>query len=250
MSNSATTQVNETNKKEEKKPVRINVEQHLTFSPNTESMFINTIELEQIVDEVFGPVFRDYVGCKVSLNAGNLVNPNIPLNELYVTIYLAERENVKLPMVNVIPRNNKGNSKVESLMKMSGAGAGRMYEVTPETYEALDEFRFFPNNKVNANFWAAMTSEMAHTIGFTASYNQEIVACITGLSLDAILNKAYGNRTEEGIFQYQAKAVQIVANASGEYLVQITKLDVNKLEDLRRQLGGPVQRTEFHQYVR
>lgn len=250
MSNSANTQVNETNKAEEKKePIRINVEEHLKFSPNTECKFINTIELEQIVDGVFGPVFRDYIGCKISLNAGSLTNPNIPLNELYVTIYLAERKN-DAPMTNVVRRINKGHSKFESLMKMSGSDAGRMYEVTPETYEALDEFRFFPAQKVNANFWAAMTTEMTYTLGYTASYNQEIVACVTGLSLDAILNKAYGNRTEEGVFQYQAKAVQIVANASGEYLVQITKLDVNKLEDLRRQLGGPIQRTEFHQYVR
>ena len=111
MSNSANTQVNETNKAEEKKePIRINVEEHLKFSPNTECKFINTIELEQIVDGVFGPVFRDYIGCKISLNAGSLTNPNIPLNELYVTIYLAERKN-DAPMTNVVRRINKGHSK-------------------------------------------------------------------------------------------------------------------------------------------
>lgn len=249
MSNVATTQKTET-ATEKKEPIRIQVQEHASFIPNTESSFINTIEIEQIIDGVFSEAFRDYVGCKISLNAGNLANPNIPMNELYVSIYLAERKNGNEPIVNVIPRNSKGHSKIESLMKMSGSNAGRMYDVTEDTYEALDEFRFFPGSKVNSKYWEAMTSEMVHTIGYTTSYNQEIVACITGLSLDAILNKAYGNRTSEGIFQYQAKAVQIVANSTDAYLVQITKLDVNKLEDLRRQLGGPIQRTEFHHCAR
>ena len=82
------------------------------------------------------------------------------------------------------------------------------------------------------------------------SYNQEIVAYITGLDLEKIFSEIYGTRTDEGVFQYQALPVQIVANASGEYVLQITQLDVNKLNDLRKSLGGPVERAEFHQYIR
>ena len=126
---------------------------------------------------------------------------------------------------------------------MSGQNAGRIYDVTPETYEALDEFRFFPNRKTN---WNYLTSEIVSNFGFSGTYNQEIVACITGLDLEKIINKIYGTRTEEGIFQYQAAPVQIVANVNGEYVVQITQLDMRKLDDLRKSLGGPVLSAEFH----
>ena len=99
---------------------------------------------------------------------------------------------------------------------MSGASAGRMYDVTPETYEALDEFRFMPQRKTN---WNLLTNEMMSNFGFSGTYNQETVVQITGLDLEKIINKIYGTRTEEGVFQYQANPVQLVANVNGEYVV-------------------------------
>ena len=80
-----------------------------------------------------------------------------------------------------------------------------------------------------------LTSETCSNFGFYGATNQEIVVCITGLDLEKIINEIYGERTDEGIFQYQATPVQIVANVNGEYVVQITQLDVRKLDDLRKQ---------------
>ena len=245
--------VNTTENTEKKEPVRINVETPLPFDSNIKSCFMNTIELAEIVDSLFGDSMRDYVGCKISLNNGDVpqhIAMEIPMGKLYVTLYFKDCSKTSTaPIANVTSRSvGSGNTnKFASLMKMSGTNAGRMYEITKETYEALDPFRFFPNRKAN---WNYLTNEIVTNFGFNTAYNQEIVACITGLDLEKMINMVYGSRTDEGIFQYQANPVQIVANASGEYVVQITQLDVQKLEDLRRSLGGPIARTEFHPYNR
>ena len=254
MSNMANTQ-NATNTvdKDEKTVKTIEVTENLPFDANIKSCFINTIELATVIDNLFGPAMRDYVGCKISLNNGDVPQhllSDIPMGKMYVSLYFKDRSgmNDNCPITNVISRiASKGKTKFDSLLKMSGVSAGRLYDITPETYEALDEFRFFPQRKTN---WHMLTNEVVSNFGFIGASNQEVVACITGLDLEKIINKVYGTRTEEGIFQYQVAPVQIVANVNGEYVVQITQLDIRKLEDLRRSLGGPVNRTEFHQYAR
>lgn len=243
-------------KTEEKKVIRkIEVSEPLPFDANIKSCFMNTIELAGIVDNLFSSAMRDYVGCKISLNNGDVpanAAMDIPMGKLYVNLYFKDRSNLVPDDNGMIPNvtrrsESKGKSKFDSLMKMSGVSAGRMYDVTPETYEALDPFRFFPNRKTN---WNILTTEIYSNFGYAGSYNQEIVACITGIDFEKVINAVYGTRTEEGIFQYQAAPVQIVANVNGEYVVQITQLDITKLDDMRKSLGGPIARTEFHQCVR
>ena len=228
---------------------KIEVEETLPFDANIKSCFINTIELASVVDNLFCPAMQDYVGCKISLADGSLpdiLKAEIPMGKLYVSLFFKDRSGSgdNCPIKNVTPRSlSKGKTKFDSLLRMSGQNAGRIYDVTQETYEALDEFRFFPNRKTN---WNYLTSEIVSNYGFSGTYNQEIVACITGLDLEKIINKIYGTRTEEGIFQYQAVPVQIVANVNGEYVIQITQLDMRKLDDMRKSLGGPVLSAEFH----
>ena len=255
MSNEASTQAkaNVDKTTEEKKPTKIEVEEVIKFDANIKSCFINTIELASVIDGLFAPAMRDYEGCKISLNDGRIptiISNDIPYGALYVSLYFKDRSgsNEECPIRNVVVRSNtKGNTKMESLRRMTGAAAGRMYDITPETYEALDEFRFFPQRKC---VWSNLTSEIVSNYGYSGTYNQQIVACITGLDLNKIINAIYGNRTDEGIFQYQVTPVQFVANVNGEYVLQITQLDVHKLESLRRSLGGPISTNEYHQCIR
>ena len=248
MSNVATAQ-NATTEEKKKTIPKIEVEETLPFDANIKCCFINTIELASVVDNLFCPAMQDYVGCKISLADGSLpdiLKPDIPMGKPYVSLFFKDRSNAgeNCPIKNVTPRSqSKGKTKFDSLLRMSGQNAGRIYDVTQETYEALDEFRFFPNRKTN---WNYLTSEIVSNYGFSGTYNQEIVACITGLDLEKIINKIYGTRTEEGIFQYQAVPVQIVANVNCEYVIQITQLDMRKLDDMRKSLGGPVLSAEFH----
>ena len=167
---------------------------------------------------------------------------------MYVTLYFKEMPDNKEGYANVTKRADiSGKNRFGILMSMSSQSAGRMYDINEETYETLNKFRFFSARKAN---WNNLTGEIASNFGFVNSYNQEIVAFVTGLDLEKIFSEIYGTRTDEGVFQYQALPVQIVANASGEYVLQITQLDVNQLNDLRKSLGGPVERAEFHQYIR
>ena len=262
MSNVATTQttnedvkkdVNETPEVETKKVIKgIEIAHTLPFDSGIKTCFINTIEIASIIDSLFCPAMRDYIGCKVSINDGSvppyfmpdIFRTDIPYGKLYVTLFFKDRSNSgdKCPIENVKIRANSGKSKFDSLLIMSDRNR-RTYDITPETYEAIDDLRFFNNRKTN---WNNLTSEISSNYGYIGTYNQEVVACITGLDLEKIINKIYGSRTDDGIFQYRVVPVQLVANTTGEYLVQITQLDVTKLNDLRRSLGGPIDRTEFH----
>lgn len=250
MSNSANTQA--LTEKAENKITKIKVTEKLEFEANTKVRYLNTIELSSILDSMFSGAMRDYVGSKITLMDGSAphLTDYVPMGKFYVSLYFKDRSasKDKCPIENVILRSagTKG-SKYNTLMHLNGMSSGRQYTITPETYEALDEYRFSPNRKVN---WNNLTSEIATNFGYYGSYNQEIVACVTGLDLEKIITEIYGDRTEDGVFQYQAEPAQIVANTNGEYVIRITQLDVNKLSDLRKQLGGPINSGEFHQCVR
>jgi hypothetical protein len=238
--------------KKEKGRTKLEVEDFIKFDPNIESAYVNTIELRETVACLFKPAFRDYADCKVCLNTGDVpqaVAADIPIGSLYVKLYFRPNESrSEKAIANIVGRNrSEGRSRFDSLCRMSGANSGRTYDVTTETYEALDDFRFFNRRKAN---WNNLTSEVVSQYGYSVSYNEEILVEITGISLEAVLNKVYGERTDEGWFQYQASPVQCVANVGGEYVIQITKLDMKKLDDLRKQLGGPVQHTGYVQIMR
>jgi len=237
---------------EEKKKKTIDVIELLKFEANTEVAFVNTIEATEIINNLFGNVLRDYCGSKICLNDGTnpTLNSIVPVGKFYVNLYFRMNDTDTSDAIpNLVSRaaSVNGKSRYDILRNMTGLSAGRAYEFTPETFEALNEFRFAPERPFN---WNNVTTELTSQYGFPGSYNQEIIACINGLDFEKILNKVYGTRTEEGIFQYQAVPVQFVANASGEFVMQITRLDVRKLEDLRRSLGGGVTRTEFHSFIR
>ena len=246
-----TTTTTTTVKEEKTEPVRIKLltQEHIQFDPNIESCFMNTIEVCTLIDDIFSQSFRDYAGCKIATNNGSvpMIQSEVPYGALYVSLYFKPNAGDG-PIANIEKRiSGRGNSRFESLKKMSGMNSGRTYEFTTGTYEALEEFRFFKKTRPN---WNAMSFETAASFGYATSYNQEIVAYITGLSLEEILNFAYGTEENGKRFQYQAVPVQLVAGKPDEYVLQITKLDISKLNGLRRTLGGPIQNTEFHQYVK
>lgn len=241
----------------QKEPTRIHAVEILDFKSNVESMHKNTIELTEIVSSLFKNAFRDYVGCKIRVNTGNInelpnfVQNEIPLGRLYVSLYFKDRSNdpdrADCPIKNLKLRytaNSEGRSIFNTLNAISGKNAGRMFEVEEDTYEALDPFRFFPNRKTN---WNLLTIEKSSVYGFNVANSQENLVEITGLDLEKILSEVYGTRSEEGVFQYQAVPVQIVANVNGEYVVQISKLNVNTLNDMRKQMGGPLTKVEYHE---
>ena len=243
----STQEVNKTKNEEEK--FDISVQKKFPFDANIKSCFMNTIEAAEYVDALFGAVLRDYVGCKINYNDGSdpRLSNEVPIGKMYVTLYFKEMPDNKEGFANVSKRaDTSGKTRFGILMSMSSQMSSRMYDINEKTFDILNKFRFFSTRKAN---WNNLTGEIASSFGFVNSYNQEIVAYITGLDLEKIFSEIYGTRTDEGVFQYQALPVQIVANASGEYVLQITQLDVNKLNDLRKSLGGPVERAEFHQYI-
>lgn len=251
---------NATVKKEEKKPLSIELVEPIEFKSNMGCMIKNTGEVAKIVDCLFGPVMRDYIGCKVALNNGQLVGPlssEVPLGRLFVSLFFKDRSktNDKDLIPNVALRGahddktedgKKKRNILGTLNRMSGSNVGRMYDVLNETYELLDKYRFYPNRKVQ---WSTMTTEIVSDYGYPGTYNQEIVVQISGLDLNRILCDIFGGKTAEGNFQYDSSVINYIRYSNADLLVQITRLDVDTLGEINHSLGGPVERVEFHQYA-
>lgn len=266
--NANNTQETTKNEVQMEKPATIEVLEKLKFESNLKSYFANTIELCELINAVFGSNFRDYSGCTIKQNTGNMLvsaASYVPMGKFFVTLFFKPNADFEgaIPNITLKSAKGKGSTKFQSLMYMSAMQSGRQYEVSQETYEALEEFVFpmakqafaHRNDKETGKIiiskkWDQMTFETISNFGYNASMNQEVVVAITGLDLEAIIAKVYGDHDADGRYQYQAVPVQIVANAPDENVLQITQLDTNKLNALRKSLGGPISRTEYHEFIR
>lgn len=244
MSNNAAATDAKVNKKNPEFKIKV---EPINFDCNTKTCYTNTVEVCETIDAMFSEVFHDYYGCKISINSGNMVGPvnrEVPPNALYVSLYFKDRGNANGSAVkNIVRRNAEKPVNQYRALRMISTASGRMYDVTPDTTAALDEFRFFSGRRLDN--WDCFITETVNSFGYGMP-SEEGLVCITGLSLDAIINKIYGNRTEDGIFQYQVNVVQLLLNSRDEYVLHIVQLDVNRLEQLRRSLGTPMTGNGFH----
>ena len=263
-------QVTENNKEE---TCHIEVKEYYEFKPIIEHMIINTIELSEIINGFFGGIMRDYYGCRIKIANGNNVfmmnneeKSNIPLNSLYVELYF--RDNSKdrsgaypIETINYksIPNKNGVNKSIVDLAIInanSGPMAARMYVVDPKTYEALDEFRFYSDRKVK---WENLTKEITNNVGYTFSVNQENILVISGISLNKVIAKLYGEKNDESnkkCYEYRAQLVGFLNNNDGrvlntenEYVLEIQKMNSVELARLRKSLGSPIAPIDFHQFI-
>lgn len=214
------------------------------FPGQAKCLYISTLELADKIGSIFAPVFENYSGCKILINRNNaedstpIIAQTIPFGCLYVNLYF--KEGVKNPggIKNLTRRfETKSDDLGVRLENVLGGRSNRIYEVTEDTMDILTEF--LPNPK-SPRWDDRIVERGVQQSAFLP--REEVVVCIYGLSLDALISKLYGRvfTEEDGTrteFDYSIVPIKQVVSQREEYVLQITQLDRKIIRDLSRSLG-------------
>ena len=239
--------------KTEETKAKINLNEHAPFGGNMKCNLMSSMEMAEIVSSLFGGVFRDYAGCKIRINDGRglpaVVN-TIPAGALYVDLYFKDQsadKSDKIATLSVHGKkdDDKKTSLSERYTRVMGTIPGRMYDVSKETYECLEEFMFN----------GPRTQWLNHTQEITTQMNpyskDEVLLTISGLDLNKVIAKIYGTKTEEGRYEYMATPSTVIPNKTEEFIMTVTQLDLETVTDLQNTLGIYTSNAPtFHQYRR
>ena len=241
--------------KTEETKAKINVNEHAPFGGNMKCNLMSRMEMAEIVSSLFGGVFRDYAGCKIRINDGRglpaVVNTIAP-GALYVDLYFkdqsADTSSDKIATLSIAGKKKDGDDKAslsERYTRVMGTIPGRMYVVSKETYECLEEFMFNgPRTQWN-NHTQEITTQM------NPYSKDEVLVTISGLDLNKIIAKIYGTKTEEGRYEYMAAPSTVIPNKTEEFIMTVTQLDLETVTDLQNTLGIYTSNAPtFHQYHR
>ena len=241
--------------KTEETKAKINVNEHAPFGGNMKCNLMSSMEMAEIVSSLFGGVFRDYAGCKIRINDGRglpaVVNTIAP-GALYVDLYFkdqsADTSSDKIATLSIAGKKKEGEDKAslsERYTRVMGTIPGRMYVVSKETYECLEEFMFNgPRTQWN-NHTQEITTQM------NPYSKDEVLVTISGLDLNKIIAKIYGTKTEEGRYEYMAAPSTVIPNKTEEFIMTVTQLDLETVTDLQNTLGIYTSNAPtFHQYHR
>lgn len=262
--NKAPEEVKEVPKNEKKNDkASFELEEHFAFEGDMKTNLLSSAEMSNKINAMFGAVFSDFVGCRVRINTGAstpgvspIVLETIPVGSIYVDLYFKDNgpckdDRFKSIKLRGAANSNKGNDNEESRSKQYFAVAariaptatGRIYDVTKETYDILEEFMNYRNIR-----WAAYTQEIAEPMNVYGG-KEEAVVCITALNLDKILAKMYGDKTENGRVEYMAIPTTPIPTSSGEFILQVSQLNTAVVNKLQSELGiGTAAAVNYHKY--
>lgn len=242
---------------ETKDKLRIKLPQNLEFVGDLKTQLISTVDMAELIGEMFSAVMPDYYGCRIRINDGRIDNgyPNITgtmePGSLYVDLYLkdskgnSDHKNLKRNGVSTTEASAEKPSLSARYAEVVGAQSNHAFTVTPETYEILEEFMPMRSR----THWANHTAEIFTQIN--APYGQnEVVVVISGLSLNDLITKMYGKKTEDGQFEYMATAATAIPYRSTEFIMQVVQLNSDAVRKLQRTLGVFTPNTAIHTYNR
>lgn len=230
----------------------IEVAEHPVFEGDMKTNIVSSIDMCDIVSSLFAPAFHDYYGCKICINDGRnpmLVNKLVP-GALYVELYFKDQGKATdgtWKNINLRGTNSDGRTDLGArFARVNGAQrSGRLYEVTKETYEALEEFTVTGNR----TRWNELTQEVG--VNMSLYGKEEVVVCITGLDLNKIITKIYGAKTEEGRYEYIATPSTVIPYKTQEFIMQVCQLDLAAVRNLQKTLGiFSADVPQIHQYQR
>ena len=243
---------------EKNEKANIRLLEHAEFEGDMKTNIISSIDMAEIVGSLFAPAFSDYYGCNVRVNDGRanpIIANSMPIGAIYVDLFFKDRGDVKDGKWKNLELRNKIANDAESgkpslgdrFHRLNGQlNNGRAYNVTKETYEALDKFTFNPGR----TRWAEHTQEITSPMSIYGK--DEIVVCISGLSLNKIITEIYGGEDEnDNKYEYMATPSTIIPSTTQEFIMQVCQLDLKAVRDLQRTLGVYAGNpTQFHQYNR
>lgn len=138
--------------------------------------------------------------------------------------------------------NSTSNSISHRYMNlMSNRNSGTVYKVLPHAYEMLEEFMPLHDKTVWTNHTIETTTNMSM---FTN--REEIIVCITGLDLDAVVSKIYGAGDDNGKYEYACLPSTVIANRIDEFIIVLQQLDVNIVNELINEIGAYRNPSSFY----
>lgn len=222
-------QTNTQQQQQKEKGASIDIEQ-MEFGGTLKTELTTTLDLANLVNSIFKPIFHDYVGCVI---LPNQFGQSLELSLFFKDKGVPTNGSVK-NLVNAVDANTRGASPMDRIRNMNIRNSNKVYSLTDETKEALSEFIFSrPGQNIN---WNQLVYEVAEQ-----SFNgHQIYVKVCGLDLLKILRKVYGKRNNGSYNDYSIniiKPLMQVSNMDSNYLVSILQLDTKRVEELCKKIG-------------
>lgn len=164
---------------------------------------INTKQLSDMIDDVFGSTFEDYYGSKISVNNNGIIIAEISFTPL-VDGYRTSGERL-VALENTIAPNKKGTSSMmNTIQRWNGVKASSTrYRLSQEGKEALAPFvgrnfrtGFDQERKIPKINWGAATQEIC--LGSVYQNPNAQIAFKVTIDINEFIGKYYGSKTEDG----------------------------------------------------
>lgn len=255
MSENMTNKNVEEAKKEEYVPYSIDVTP-LPFQKHMEGRITSTLDLKNLVGQLFTACFNDYVGCNIYVMDGSIVLPGdivrfMTPGSLYVDIYFEKNASkARSGILDNLETPKESNSGLNRLRNVCNNNT-RMWYLTKETKEALLEFLPGSNMRGYNPCWDIRSVEEA--VSNSNIYAQPTVCLkVIGLDLNAIVAKIYGTKEDPDdpkskvIYDYQCMPIArsnkgmvygYRPDARTEFVVQILRNNLSIIGATQDALG-------------
>lgn len=208
-------------KEETREKFKILVNEPSPFVATTATKLMSSSSVCELINCLFKPVFSDFIGSSIQVNSNGAaaqvmanipvypnpegIVPDVPLNAFYATLYFADRGSnaAGVKTLRNITEASKETGKLsigQRYMQMNkSALLTKTYEISDETKEAIEEFMYVnPYTGIGKGFWDQHIIEYGESVG--TPWNPKVTANvkITGLNINAIIAKIFGEQNEEG----------------------------------------------------
>lgn len=241
---------------------QLTVVEHQEFNNIISTATVKSAELERIISNLFGSAFDDFAGSKI------ILNPAVQ-NDLKVKLYFKPVMNksedgsyaVKVRGEGVAKPSKKGNL-TELVNTINMLATSKQFELSDIAQELLAEFLIISDAKIvdryDANLgkvvkvrlpknWNAYTEEVVDPIDNTRYSNPYFAVT---LDLLLVVAKLYGKKDEKELkeladkgaiprdrYQYAVNLTKILNPTSGDYILEIRRIDLKELNKLTQSVG-------------
>lgn len=218
------------NKREEKEPLRINVEPE-EFESVSKGKLITVTKLATKVNEIFRPVLAGYEGCTV-----------IPDNYggLEVALFFKDTGNMhtdKLKCIESVINNNHSGTIASRINNMNLRNRNKRYQLTNECKEVLTPF-VKPQQGGKINWNELVTEETSQDF---SGYAQYVIYVRVKVDLMRIIRAIWGGRKGKTNYEYLVNIVKPLGFAnsglSTDWLLSIQQLDVKEIQQVASEVG-------------
>lgn len=232
---------------------------------------INTKQLTDMIDEVFGSTFAfaDYMGSRINVNNNGVIVAEIAFTPL--DTYTAEKTKKLVALESTIAPN-KGGDMMAKIARWNGAKTtSTRYRLTQEAKEALTPFvspnfrnGFDHERNIPKINWGAASQEIC--LGTVFGNPSPQIAFKVNVDIVNFINRFYGSKTEEGnhvsymitvqralgmVPELQMQQGQVRAGYANNYAFEIIQIDEeSSIKANATIIGAPVSNSMGFSNVR